>query len=218
MQPPRFVALPPPAGERLEMRITAAVASVRPVVVCACLRSITSNRASYNSFIAGNDRRCMPAPCPHTQLTPRSRQAAHEPVPAAHAGRTNDDMKLQLEIAALGQHAYLSDRIKILLYDPHGLSVGTPLEGRGDILEGNDVVATKADILRALILNHYDGIYVDFDSVFLQVNSFELVCAVTVQFVMDSSQSLCPLLSIEWAYQWKYPKAAETQLWMKKVK
>ena len=82
---------------------------------------------------------------------------------------TNDDMKLQLEIAALGQHAYLSDRIKILLYDPHGLSVGTPLEGRGDILEGSDVVATKADILRALILNHYDGIYIDFDSVFLQV-------------------------------------------------
>jgi phenylalanyl-tRNA synthetase beta chain len=88
MQPPRFVALPPPAGERLEMRITAAVASVRLVVVCACLRSITSNRASYNSFIAGNDRRCMPAPLPpRTQLTPRSGQAAHEPVPAAHAGR-----------------------------------------------------------------------------------------------------------------------------------
>ncbi len=78
-------------------------------------------------------------------------------------------MKLQSEIAALGQHAYSRDRIKILLYDPHGLSVGTPLEGRGDILEGSDVVATKADILRALILNHYDGIYIDFDSVFLQV-------------------------------------------------
>ncbi len=51
MQPPRFVSLPPPSSGRLEMRVTAAVASVRPVVVCACLRNITFTRASYNSFI-----------------------------------------------------------------------------------------------------------------------------------------------------------------------
>jgi phenylalanyl-tRNA synthetase beta chain len=50
MEPPQFVALPPSSG-RLEMHVTAAVASVRPIVVCACLRNITFNRASYNSFI-----------------------------------------------------------------------------------------------------------------------------------------------------------------------
>ena len=77
MQPPRFVALPPPAGERLEIRIIAAVASVRLVVVCACLRSITSNRASYNSFIAGNDRRCMPAPLPPARNSPLGQDKLH---------------------------------------------------------------------------------------------------------------------------------------------
>ena len=51
MQPPRYVSLPPPSSGRLEMRATAAVAAVRPVVVCACLRNITFTRASYNSFI-----------------------------------------------------------------------------------------------------------------------------------------------------------------------
>jgi mannosyltransferase OCH1-like enzyme len=46
--------------------------------------------------------------------------------------------------------------------------MGTALEGRYDILDGNDVIATKADIMRVLILNHYDGVYIDFDSLFLQ--------------------------------------------------
>ena len=41
MQPPRFVALPPPAGERLEMRITAAVASVGPS--CCCVRLLAQH-------------------------------------------------------------------------------------------------------------------------------------------------------------------------------
>jgi mannosyltransferase OCH1-like enzyme len=82
---------------------------------------------------------------------------------------TNDDIKLRLELAAYPKlFSSAEDRIKILLYHPRNLSMGTALEGRYDILEGNDVIATKADIMRVLILNHYDGIYIDLDSLFLQ--------------------------------------------------
>jgi phenylalanyl-tRNA synthetase beta chain len=62
MQPPRYVSLPPPSAGRLEMRATAAVAAVRPVVVCACLRNITFTRASYNSFIELQVATCLPPP------------------------------------------------------------------------------------------------------------------------------------------------------------
>jgi phenylalanyl-tRNA synthetase beta chain len=53
MQPPRFTAIQTPSSPpgRIVMHVTPAVASIRPVVVCACLRGITFNRASYNSFI-----------------------------------------------------------------------------------------------------------------------------------------------------------------------
>jgi hypothetical protein len=89
---------------------------------------------------------------------------------------TNDDNKLRSELAAYPDLFSTSgERIKILLYHPHTLAMGTPLEGRHDIIEGNDVIATKADIMRVLILNHYDGIYVDIDSLFLQACS---VCSV----------------------------------------
>jgi phenylalanyl-tRNA synthetase beta chain len=64
MQPPRFVALPPSPSGRLEMRVTAAVASVRPVVVCACLRNVTFTRASYNSFIELQVQHYAPSPTP----------------------------------------------------------------------------------------------------------------------------------------------------------
>jgi hypothetical protein len=85
---------------------------------------------------------------------------------------TNDDNKLRSELAAYPDLFSTSgERIKILLYHPHNLAMGTPLEGRHDIIEGNDVIATKADIMRVLILNHYDGIYVDIDSLFLQACS-----------------------------------------------
>jgi hypothetical protein len=85
---------------------------------------------------------------------------------------TNDDIKLRSDLLEYpGLFASSGDRIRILLYLPHNLSMGTPLEGRRDILEGNDVIATKADILRALILYHYDGIYIDIDSIFLQASS-----------------------------------------------
>lgn len=100
---------------------------------------------------------------------------------------TNDDIKLRSEIEAHPvQFASSGNRIKILLYNPHDLAAGTPLEGRNDILEGNDVVATKADILRALILNHYDGIYIDIDSLFLQAKPFELVCDLMQHLTLSS--------------------------------
>jgi phenylalanyl-tRNA synthetase beta chain len=83
MEPPRFVALPAPSSGRLEMHVTAAVASIRPVVVCACLRGITFSRASYNSFIE------LQVPCPQPScimhLTTRTGQTPHELVQAAHA-------------------------------------------------------------------------------------------------------------------------------------
>ena len=85
---------------------------------------------------------------------------------------TNDDIKLRSELAAYpGLFSTSGERIKILLYHPQYLAMGTPLEGRNDIIEGNDVIATKADIMRVLILNHYDGIYIDIDSLFLQAYS-----------------------------------------------
>ena len=84
---------------------------------------------------------------------------------------TEDDTKLRSDVAAFpALFASHQERIKIVRYRPHELAVGTPLEGRLDVLDGNDVTATKADILRALILNHYDGIYIDIDSLFLQAS------------------------------------------------
>lgn len=77
--------------------------------------------------------------------------------------------------------------IKFKIWDPKIESIGTPIEGRGDILSVNDSLNWAAgDLFRILSLYNYGGLYVDFDVVFLR--------------------DFAPLLDQEFMYKWSFQK------------
>jgi len=75
--------------------------------------------------------------------------------------------------------------ITIKIYDPIKESIGTPLEGRNDILLTTDSICySNGDLFRVLILHNYGGIYVDMDMVLLR--------------------NFSPLLNQEFMYMWGF--------------